>query len=124
MTPAALRALLCLSEMVTEGSGGMASIVRNNLFPSVEEVSALALQFALLPGENGIEDSKAALSDSHVSYSHTPIPPLCEEKDGRREKIKKKAPLDMINNNYEQLLNNLKKQSPVDLMSKNIVSEL
>ena len=111
--------------MVGGGSGGMAGIVRNNLFPRVEEVSALALQFGLLPGEDGIEDSKAALSDSHISippYSHTPIPLSGEGKDGRRERIKKKVPLNMSNHNYEQLLNDRKRQSPVDHISRNIVS--
>lgn len=119
MTPAALRGLLCLSEMVASGCGGVAGIVRNNLLPSVQEVSALAMQFALLPGDN---DSKAALSDSHVSippYSHTSIPPLCEGEGGRREK---KQTLDMSNKNYEQLLNNRKSQSPVDHINRNIVS--
>lgn len=128
MTPAALRALLCLSEIVGRRLGGMAGLVRNDLFPSAEEISALAMQFAILPGENGIEDpSKGALPDSHVStppYTHTPIPPPCEGEVGKRRKVKIKMPLDMINNDYEQLRDDRKRLSPVDYINRNIVSRL
>ena len=87
VTPASLRTLLSLVEM-TKGVGrgeegevmggvGMGELVRNELFPLAEEVSAFALQFGVLPGEEeegGGEKSKTCLcvrkKRRGVPYTH------------------------------------------------------
>ena len=87
VTPASLRTLLSLVEM-TKGVGrgeegevmggvGMGELVRNELFPLAEEVSAFALQVGVLPGEEeegGGEKSKTCLcvrkKRREVPYTH------------------------------------------------------
>lgn len=123
MTPEALRALLCLSQMVTTGrdGGGMTELVRNDLFPSVDEVSALALQFGILPGTTNHleEDIIQCTSEREAHHSHTPIPHVSEDED-----VARKVALDMNNVNYERLLGDRSEQTQIDHISRNIVSDL
>ena len=96
----------------------MADLVRNDLFPSVEEISALAMQFGALPSDLGEEEGVACLS---------PVPPPVGEggegvRGGRRERVRMKVLLDMENCNYEKLLDDKKRKAPVDYIIKNIVS--
>ena len=123
MAPAALRALLCLSEMTKhESYGGMAELVRNDLFPSVEEISALAMQFGILPGTIGLVEDDGKRSKGALPESHSLVPEGEGGRRGRREAMK--APLDMDNSEYERVLDERKGQPPVDYIDKNIVSEL
>ena len=126
MAPAGLRALLCLSEMTKNdgASGGMAELVRNDLFPSVEEISALAMQFGVLPGASGLkEDESKRFKESHPGSS-SPVPAVCEgEGRGRGRRGTMKDPLDMDNSGYERLLEERRGQPLVDYIHRNIVSE-
>ena len=97
----------------------MAELVRNELFPSADEVSALAMQFGVLPGEEWRDDTRC--SEGSRSSSHTPVP-VCEGGGGRRERVKVKVPLDMSNHDYEVLLAD-RKGHPVDHINRNIVSD-
>ena len=97
----------------------MAELVRSGLFPSVEEISALAMQFGILPGEDGLEGN-IKHSEGALSGSHTPIPVVREGEGGRRERVK--MPLDMTNSDYESVLADRKRHLPIDHINGNIVS--
>ena len=124
VSSAALRGLLCLSEVSTTSSGGMAELVRNDVFPSIDEITAVALQFGALPGTSAGAVLKCVPEQMHsttVAGSHTPAA-ACDGE--REEKTKLKVPLDMQNSDYEKLLGDRKGQPPVDYINKNIVSDI
>lgn len=123
MTPGTLRALLCLSEMAV-CRGGMAGLVRNSLFPSCEEMSALAAQFGLSPGGSDLrEPDPSPRPEGEGSRSRTPVlPGYGTGEVRRRERRRVKVPLDMENRRYERLLCERRQQKAVDHINKNIVS--
>ena len=130
VTPAALRALLCLSQTLSlVGHGaGMAELVRSDLFPSVEEISALAMQFGELPGQRDerqwISEGGDPRSRSPVPRSHSPVPRAGERGNVGRRRVRVKAALDMENCGYEKLLVDRRGFPLVDYIGKNIVSDL
>ncbi|CAI8036981.1 Uncharacterized protein FLJ43738 [Geodia barretti] len=124
VTPGALRALLCLSEMSACG-GGMADLVRNSLFPSCEEMAALAAQFGVLPGGGELDLLDPGLSprpEGEVSRSHTPVPPgnVTGEVRRRRRKRMKMPLLDMENRWYERMICERKDQETINHIDRNI----
>ena len=123
VTPAALRALLCLSQTLSlAGHGaGMAELVRCDLFPSVEEISALAMQFGELPGQR---HERQWISEGGDPRSRSPVPHAGERGNVGRRRVRVKAALDMENCGYEKLLVDRRGFPLVDYIGKNIVSDL
>jgi hypothetical protein len=121
VTPGALRALLCLSEMSVCG-GGMADLVCNSLFPSCEEMAALAAQFGVLPGGrlDLLDPGLSPRPEGEVSRSHTPVPPGNVTGEVRRRRKRMKMPLDMENRRYERMICERKDQETINHIDRNI----
>ena len=121
----------------------MADLVRNSLFPSCEEMAALAAQFGVLPGGGGLDLLDPGLSprpEGEVSRSHTPVPPgnatgevsrshtpvppgnVTGEVRRRRRKRMKMPLLDMENRWYERMICERKDQETINHIDRNIVS--
>ena len=105
----------------------MADLVRNSLFPSCEEMAALAAQFGVLPGGGELDLLDPGLSprpEGEVSRSHTPVPPgnVTGEVRRRRRKRMKMPLLDMENRWYERMICERKDQETINHIDRNIVS--
>jgi hypothetical protein len=100
--------------------GGIAELVRNDLFPTCEEISALAAEFGLLPGSANLQhDELGGAREGEVPRSCTPIP-VGNGNGIARDRVRVKAPLDMENGWYEGLMREGRRQETVDHISRNV----